>query len=168
MTLSRSLLFAFVSLSVVGCTESQVTEDDTEDTMTPDTDGATGGSSGEDPADTEGWESPELDLGSNWEPTFECDDPNAVIPEGVECEDAVPGDQAPESDQAAVKEEFGEECELERMCGDQWGVNCMAPADGPYYYVDPETLEVVATCGGACWVEACEDCPPEGWVCPML
>ena len=67
-----------------------------------------------------------------------------------------------------MKEAFGEECGLERMCGEQWGVDCQATVDGPYYYVDPETLEVVATCGGACWVEACENCPPEGWNCPLL
>ena len=171
MRLCPPLLIALVSLSAVGCNaDPAVVDDDTEGAAsTSDTDMPTGTSTSpgdtDDPIDT-GF--PGLDLGSTWEPAFECDDPTAIIPEGVECEDAIPGDQAPAKAQEDVKEAFGEHCGLERMCGDRWGVDCQTSVDGPYYYVDPETLEVIATCGGTCWVEECEDCPPEAWNCPIL
>ncbi len=165
--LGRHLLVTLVSLSAVGC-NAAVVDEEPEGTSTSDTGGPVTGSTSGDTDDTDGWQTPTVDLGSEWEPVFGCDEPNARIPEGVECEDAIPGSEAPPEDQQAVEEAFGEECELERMCGGGWGVDCQALVDGPYYYVDPETLEVIATCGGACWVEVCEDCPPEGWSCPYL
>lgn len=72
---------------------------------------------------------------------------------------------------AAIREVFGRDCQLERQCGPLWGINCRAEVDGPYYYVRPrpERLEEIATCGGACRGGQCTNCPPkkQGWTCPV-
>lgn len=110
---------------------------------------------------------PMHDFGSmGFEPAYRCDDAYANVPPNVQCEDAVPGDEAPVEDRAAVIDAFGTACRLERICGALWGVDCGAATDGPYLYVEPQSLEVVATCGGACMTQPCLDCPPQGWVCP--
>lgn len=67
---------------------------------------------------------------------------------------------------ARVKTKFGENCRLERTCGDLVGVDCKAAVDGPYYYAEKRDLKTVATCGGACMSGRCTDCPPKAWTCP--
>jgi hypothetical protein len=133
--------------------------------------GSTGGSTEDEDTDVDDGYSfiVAVDLGSTEEDAaaYACDDPDAQLPPTEVCEDAIPGDEASDEDQAAAKAAFGELCRLERICGDQWGVDCGAAFDGFYFYVDAETLETIATCGGACHAGQCEDCPPAGWACPL-
>jgi hypothetical protein len=57
-------------------------------------------------------------------------------------------------------------CELERVCGSLIYVDCHSEVDGPAYYADGKTLDVIATCGGACMnVDKPCDCPPTAWTC---
>lgn len=156
-----------------GSTGSAVGGDDEE------TDGSSTGSSGS-AAESDGSESsggfdpsgggfaafPDLGAPVTPDTAYACGDPTANIPEGVRCEDAVPGNEAPEKIRDAVAQAFGDGCWLERTCGDMRGVDCGAASDGFYYYVSA-TMEVVSTCGGACMTGACDNCPPDGWVCPM-
>jgi len=115
-----------------------------------------------------GWEPLAFDLGGGaWEPAYDCDDANSIVPEGVACADALPGDEAPADVHEAVAEAFGPSCVLERTCAEQWGIDCQSAVDGPYHYVKAETLELIATCGGACQAQPCDECPPQGWNCPI-
>lgn len=65
-----------------------------------------------------------------------------------------------------IKKKFGNQCRFERRCGEMVGADCNAAADGPYYYLQAKTLEKVSTCGGACMMGNCTNCPPKGWNCP--
>ena len=103
--------------------------------------------------------------------------PTPVTPSGEEGEFAQiqepqtapqPATDAPEvSDELArrVRERLGAECTVHRECEDLLGIDCNAAADGPYYYVRAQDLEVVAKCGGHCMMAPCEDCPPDAWTC---
>lgn len=64
-----------------------------------------------------------------------------------------------------VEERYGDRCHLERECGDMIGIDCGAAVDGPYLYLDKESFEVIARCGGRCDGNPCPDCPPKGWTC---
>jgi len=64
-----------------------------------------------------------------------------------------------------IQQRFGDHCRLERTCGALWGIDCEAAVDGPYYYVKPDTLEVVSRCGGYCMGGRCTNCPPKEWNC---
>ena len=66
---------------------------------------------------------------------------------------------------AKVAQHFKPPCRLERRCEALLGVDCNAATDGPYYYVNAETLEVVSRCGGFCMGGRCENCPPKQWKC---
>jgi hypothetical protein len=46
-------------------------------------------------------------------------------------------------------------------------VNCKAEVDGPFYYVDERSGEIVAACGGLCEARNCDlsKCPPKEWTC---
>ena len=59
----------------------------------------------------------------------------------------------------------GPRCAVERICGPLVGVDCQAAADGPYYYVERDSGQVLAACGGACQMGDCENCPPSRWTC---
>ncbi|MGB1275085.1 MAG: hypothetical protein ACPG77_04990 [Nannocystaceae bacterium] len=66
-----------------------------------------------------------------------------------------------------VKDKFGQQCRFDRECEGLVGVDCNSAADGPYYYAERDSLETVATCGGACMAGGCKDtCPPKAWTCP--
>lgn len=69
--------------------------------------------------------------------------------------------------EARIKKTFGDNCRLERKCKDMLGIDCQAATDGPYYYVVPETLEKISTCGGACMGGKCTNCPPKEWTCAV-
>jgi hypothetical protein len=59
---------------------------------------------------------------------------------------------------------YGVECELAGSCGDIVSVNCKAEVDGPFYYVDKNTGEILEYCGGYCMMDSleyCQHCPPE-------
>jgi hypothetical protein len=64
-----------------------------------------------------------------------------------------------------IKNTFGDNCSLHKECGALLGIDCQSAADGPYYYVKKDTLEVVARCGGFCMGGHCTNCPPAGWTC---
>ncbi len=64
-----------------------------------------------------------------------------------------------------IRQRFGDRCRLERACGGLWGIDCDAAVDGPYYYVKPDSLEVVSRCGGYCMGGRCTNCPPKEWSC---
>ena len=70
-----------------------------------------------------------------------------------------------------VAKQFGSWCRIERMCGDLLGIDCNSGGDGPYFYVEANSLEVVANCGGSCMSSyrsgECRDCPPKCWRCPV-
>lgn len=68
---------------------------------------------------------------------------------------------------ARVRDQFGERCQLERVCGDLAGINCDSEVDGPYDYVESDTLDLVSECGGACMGAPCSDCPPDDWTCKV-
>lgn len=71
----------------------------------------------------------------------------------------------PELD-ARIKEKHGASCRFARACGDDLlGIDCNAAADGPYYYVRRDDLEIIAKCGGHCMTGTCTDCPPKEWTC---
>ena len=63
-------------------------------------------------------------------------------------------------------------CSDIKYCGDIGELNCGAEVDGPLYYFDKQTEEIISTCGGACWRPdeeqqvVCETlCPPPSWDC---
>ena len=60
-------------------------------------------------------------------------------------------------------------CELRAVCGHLVYVDCGSSTDGPSYYFDSDTDELVAKCGGFCWMpmepDECVACPPPGWTC---
>lgn len=66
---------------------------------------------------------------------------------------------------AAIKARFGNSCRLARECAGMWGIDCDAAVDGPFYYVEAQTLKVVAQCGGYCVGGRCTECPPRTWTC---
>lgn len=70
---------------------------------------------------------------------------------------------APLQDRVAYR--FGESCTVVETCGSMVGIDCNSRGDGPYYYVKAANLEVITTCGGACMVRVCTDCPPPAWTC---
>lgn len=63
-----------------------------------------------------------------------------------------------------ILENFPSECNVSARCGDIVGINCKAEVDGPYYYVDKNTHEIISRCGGYCMM-GCENCPPQEWSC---
>ena len=64
-----------------------------------------------------------------------------------------------------IRNQFGDNCHLERACGHIWGIDCDAAVDGPYYYVNPQTLDILSRCGGYCMGGRCKNCPPVEWKC---
>lgn len=67
---------------------------------------------------------------------------------------------------ARIKEKHGQSCSFARACGDDLlGIDCNAAADGPYYYVRRDDLEIIAKCGGHCMTGKCTNCPPKEWTC---
>ncbi len=58
------------------------------------------------------------------------------------------------------------------FCKDIVFVDCGSAVDGPSYYLNKNTGELISTCGGACWGatgegrRVCETlCPPPEWDC---
>jgi hypothetical protein len=60
---------------------------------------------------------------------------------------------------------YGNNCRIERTCGDMIGIDCQSNLDGPYYYIDGNSGNIISTCGGACMGGTCTNCPPTGWNC---
>ena len=63
---------------------------------------------------------------------------------------------------------YGNDCIVERTCGNMVGIDCHSNVDGPYYYVEKESGDIISSCGGACMSqpEYCkENCPPKEWTC---
>lgn len=76
-----------------------------------------------------------------------------------------------EFEEAAQKESGSHlECEEKARCAGMVYVDCQASTDGPAYYFDEDTVEVIARCGGYCFLpehlEMCRaTCPPPAWTC---
>ena len=63
---------------------------------------------------------------------------------------------------------YGPLCgEIVGICNDLVAVNCRAEVDGPFYYVNRRSGEIVGRCGGECFrPEGCPTpCPPKEWTC---
>jgi len=63
---------------------------------------------------------------------------------------------------------YGLECEYAGSCNNLVAINCKAEVDGPFYYVDVKTGEIVEYCGGSCMGDSdiyCQNCPPKEWNC---
>jgi hypothetical protein len=63
-------------------------------------------------------------------------------------------------------------CTEQQRCNGIVLVDCGAAVDGPAYYYDEDTVEVIGRCGGFCFTpdpveqERCRrECPPPGWTC---
>jgi len=59
-------------------------------------------------------------------------------------------------------------CEIVDYCGFMVAVDCGAAVDGPLYYVDKDSGEILEYCGGFCeriGEEYCRECPPKEWNC---
>ncbi len=71
---------------------------------------------------------------------------------------------------AEVKEGLASgQCHVNSTCGELSFVDCGMAADGPAYYVNTKSNEVLEVCGGACMAGPREDfcvaCPPPEWTC---
>jgi len=62
---------------------------------------------------------------------------------------------------------YGLYCELAGTCNSLAAINCQAEVDGPFYYVEIDTGEIVGRCGGLCMGGGCDlsKCPPKEWTC---
>lgn len=56
---------------------------------------------------------------------------------------------------------FGKRCVVDMRCANILGIDCGSAADGPYYYVRENDLEIISYCGGYC-MASCDNCPPAG------
>ena len=61
---------------------------------------------------------------------------------------------------------YGIECKNGGECGNIIEVDCGAEKDGPLYYVDRKSGEIISSCGGF-FVGAYtrNSCPPKEWTC---
>jgi hypothetical protein len=71
-----------------------------------------------------------------------------------------------------VPKKYGLTCTLDKSCGDIVGIDCNAAVDGPYYYVNKVSGDIISKCGGFCLtsdpeqLEICRTmCPPPAWDC---
>jgi hypothetical protein len=55
-------------------------------------------------------------------------------------------------------------CKLVQQCGEMIYIDCNSAADGPAYYINQASAQLLATCGGAC-MRGCTNCPPKEWAC---
>ena len=67
---------------------------------------------------------------------------------------------------------YGPDCEYVGQCGNLISVNCRAEVDGPFYYVNKKTGEILEYCGGYCMTDDptgkyCQNCPPKEWNCKI-
>lgn len=70
----------------------------------------------------------------------------------------------------AIVKKFGKNCKQAGSCGDLVYVDCNSAADGPAYYAQKDTLNIVMRCGGFCMSATsnnaqgyCNECPPKEW-----
>lgn len=76
----------------------------------------------------------------------------------------------PPKRQDAIARSMGKNCMAGELCHGILYVTCQPEADGPAYYVDFPTGDVISTCGGACRLLEHKDqcnslCPPPEWTC---
>lgn len=71
--------------------------------------------------------------------------------------------------QDAIARSMGKNCKAIERCEGVLHVSCRPEVDGPSYYVDFPTGDVISTCGGACRLpdrDECNSlCPPPEWTC---
>jgi len=62
-------------------------------------------------------------------------------------------------------------CGKPLICGNVVSVNCSADTDGPHFYYNNDSGNLIMACGGACDSPdpsdptACKACPPKEWSC---
>lgn len=74
------------------------------------------------------------------------------------------------NDHDRIAAELGGNCTAGDSCEGVLYVSCQPELDGPSYYVDLTTEEVISACGGTCRgpraQERCQkQCPPPQWSC---
>lgn len=77
-------------------------------------------------------------------------------------------EQSQVMDKDAFAKSYGPRCTYKAECGELAMISCMPEVDGPVYYVNKDSGDVVETCGGACMMPSethCNSCPPESWTC---
>ena len=62
------------------------------------------------------------------------------------------------------------DCNIVSYCNDMAAVNCHAEVDGPFFYVNKNSGEILEYCGGYCMGgpkegKYCINCPPKDWDC---
>jgi hypothetical protein len=75
--------------------------------------------------------------------------------------------------EAAEKQSGGSRsCKEVGRCNGIVSVDCRSSTDGPLYYYDEDTVELINCCGGCCFTpdpakaEDCRlNCPPPAWTC---
>jgi len=74
--------------------------------------------------------------------------------------------------EAANARSGGIRCEEVSRCNGIVKVDCQSAVDGPLYYFDEDTVDLINCCGGCCFTpdpakqEDCRvNCPPAGWTC---
>lgn len=73
--------------------------------------------------------------------------------------------QVPEWIFGVNPKKYGDACVYQQSCGNLAAIDCNSAADGPLYYVNKTTKEIVAKCGGFCMAGGCTHCPPKEWTC---
>jgi hypothetical protein len=59
-----------------------------------------------------------------------------------------------------------DDCEEIATCNGLVEIDCHSAVDGPRYYYDSDSGQVVSECGGACHDAECAAvCPPPQWTC---
>ena len=90
------------------------------------------------------------------------------------CTESGKGGSPPSHDfvAAAMARSGGIQCSEQGRCNGIVKVDCKSAADGPLYYFDEDTAELINCCGGCCFTpdpakqEDCRlNCPPAGWTC---
>jgi hypothetical protein len=63
---------------------------------------------------------------------------------------------------------YGALCDqIASRCNGIVAINCHAEVDGPFYYVNEESGEIISRCGGDILGGSSDKCPPKEWTCSL-
>src|SRR3989338_1049420 len=63
---------------------------------------------------------------------------------------------------------YGSLCDqIAGRCNGIVGINCHVEVDGPFYYVDEKSGEIISRCGGDILGGSSDQCPPKEWTCSL-